>query len=141
MKAVRITKRFVDGLKTTGADYFAWDDTVTGFGIRVQASGAASYVVKYSAGSGRGAPTRRMTLARLGAVTPDEARDLARKVLGSVAHGEDPAAQKAEDRRAETLAELAATFLTEHVAVKRKPSTAALYRYVLERLVIPELGS
>jgi hypothetical protein len=54
----RITKRLVDGLKATGAEYFAWDAELKGFGVRVQASGAKSYVVKYSAGSGRGAPTR-----------------------------------------------------------------------------------
>ena len=76
MKGARITKRLVDGLKLNGSEYFIWDDKLTGFGIRVQASGATSYVVKYRAGSGRGAPTRRVTIARLGKVTPDEARDL-----------------------------------------------------------------
>jgi hypothetical protein len=81
VKGARITKRLVDGLQPNGSEYFIWDDKLTGFGIRVQASGATSYVVKYRAGSGRGAPTRRVTIARLGKVTPDEARDLARKLL------------------------------------------------------------
>jgi integrase len=140
MKRVRITKRFVDGLKAKGAEYFAWDEGLTGFGVRIQPSGAKSYVVKYSAGSGRGAPTRRMTLARAGKVTPDQARDLAKKVLGSVAHGADPAKKKAADRRAETLRELADLFLAEHAGAKRKVSTAKQYRDALERLVLPELG-
>jgi integrase len=141
MARVRITKRTVDGFKAGDAEYFVWDDTLKGFGVRVQPSGAMSYVVKYSAGSGRGAPTRRVTLARVGKVSPDQARDLAKKVLGSVAHGADPAAQKTADRKAETLNELAAMFLAEHVEAKRKASTAAHYRDVLERLVLPELGS
>jgi integrase len=140
MIKVRITKRLVDGLKAEGAEYFAWDADLKGFGVRVQASGAKSYVVKYSAGSGRGAPTRRMTLARVGKVTPDEARDLAKKTLGSVAHGADPAAQKKADRRAETLNEVAAMFLAQHVDAKRKASTAKQYRDALERLVLPGLG-
>jgi integrase len=141
VKGARVTKRLVDGLKPTGSEYFIWDDKLTGFGIRVQASGATSYVVKYRAGSGRGAPTRRVTIARLGKVTPDEARDLARKLLGAVAHGSDPAAERAAERRADTLSELAQLFLTEHVEAKRKRSTATHYRDILERLVLPELGN
>ncbi len=95
----RITKRLVDNLNPTEADYFVWDDTLIGFGVRVQPTGAKSYVAKYRAGSGRGAPTRRVTLGRVGTLTPDEGRTLARKTLAAVAHGGDPAAQKAAQRR------------------------------------------
>jgi integrase len=141
MRDRRITKRLVDSLKPTGQDHFVWDDTLAGFGVRVQRTGARSYVVKYRAGSGRGAPTRRVTLGRVGTLTSDEARILARKMLGAVAHGNDPAAAKAAERRASTLRELADIFLAEHVEVKRKPATGALYRSLLERIVLPELGS
>jgi integrase len=141
MRDRRITKRLVDSLRPTGYDRFVWDDTLIGFGVRVQPTGAKSYVVKYRAGSGRGAPSRRVTLGRVGTLTPDEARTLARKTLGAVAHGHDPAALKAAERRASTLRELAEIFLAEHVEAKRKPSTAAHYRSLLEKVVLPELGS
>jgi integrase len=141
MRDRRITKRLVDSLKSTGDDRFVWDNTLIGFGVRVQPTGAKSYVVKYRAGWGRGAPTRRVTLGRVGTLTPDEARALARKTLGAVAHGSDPAAAKAAERRAATLRELAEIFLAEHVETKRKPTTAAHYRSLLERIVLPELGS
>ena len=141
MRDRRITKRLVDSLKPNGDDYFVWDDTLIGFGVRVQPTGAKSYVVKYRAGSGRGAPARRVTLGRVGTLTPDEARALARKTLGLVAHGSDPAAVKAAERRASTLRELADVFLADHVEAKRKPTTAAHYRSLLERLVLPALGS
>ncbi len=141
MRDRRITKRLVDSLKPTGDDRFVWDDTLIGFGVRMQPTGAKSYIVKYRAGSGRGAPTRRVTLGRVGTLTPDEARALARKTLGAVAHGSDPAAAKAAERRASTLRELADIFLAEHVEAKRKPTTAAHYRSLLERIVLPELGS
>jgi integrase len=141
MRDRRITKRLVDSLKPTDDDRFAWDDTLIGFGVRVQPTGAKSFVVKYRAGSGRGAPTRRVTLGRVGTLTPDEARALARKTLGAVAHGNDPAAAKAADRAASTLRELADIFLAEHVEAKRKPTTAAHYRSLLARIVLPELGS
>src|SRR5262245_14359713 len=140
MRHRRITKRLVDSLKANGEDHFVWDDTLIGFGVRIQPMGTKSYVVKYRAGSGRSAPTRRVTLGRVGALTPDEARTLARRTLGAVAYGSDPAAAKAAERRASTLHELAELFLAEHVDAKRKSTTAALYRSLLVRLVLPELG-
>jgi integrase len=72
---------------------------------------------------------------------PDEARALARKMLGAVAHGSDPAALRAAERRASTFRELAEIFLVEHVEAKRKRTTAAHYRGLLERIVLSELGS
>jgi integrase len=135
-----ITKRLIDGLKPRESEYFVWDSSLSGFGLRVQATGAKSYVVKYRAGSGRGAPTRRLTLAKAGTITPDEARTLAKKTLGSVAHGADPAAQRAAEKRASTLAEVAEQFIVEHVEAKRSASSAASYRDLLERLALPDLG-
>jgi hypothetical protein len=135
-----ITKRVVDSLSVKRREYFIWDERLIGFGVRIQASGVMSYVVKYRAGSGRGAPTRRVTIGRIGKIPPDQARDLARKTLGAVAHGADPAAMKASERGAPTLKELAELFLTEHAEAKRKASTAEFYRDLLERLVLPMLG-
>lgn len=141
MKGKAITKRHVDGLKPAAAEYFSWDRDLKGFGVRVQPTGDKSYVAKYRAGSGRKAPTRRVTLGPVGKLTPDEARKLAKLTLGSVAHGLDPAASKAAERRAANLKELAELFLSEHVEAKRKPATAAHYRDILQRIVLPELGT
>jgi Arm DNA-binding domain len=136
----QITKRLIDGLEPRENEYFVWDAALVGFGVRVQTTGAKSYVVKYRAGTGRGAPTRRVTLSKVGKITPEEARTLAKKTLGSVAHGADPAAQRAAEKRASTLAEVAEQFLTEHVEAKRAASSASSYRDLLERLALPELG-
>jgi integrase len=137
----RITKRLVDHTLIGNQERFIWDSDLIGFGLRVQPSGAKSYIIRYRAGSGRSAPTRRMTLGSTRRITPDEARGLAKKLLGSVAHGADPAADRAAETRAETLRELADLFLTEHVDVKLKLGTQALYRDILERLVLPKLGT
>ena len=141
MANAQITKRLLDTLRPAASEHFVWDGQVAGFGVRVQTSGAMSYVVKYRAGSGRSAPTRRLTLGKVGTLTPDEARTLAKKMLGSVAHGADPAAQKAADKRASTLADVAEQFLVEHMAAKRSASSAASYRDLIERLALPDLGT
>jgi integrase len=136
----QLTKRLIDSLKPQSSEYFVWDNALAGYGVRVQTTGARSYVVKYRAGSGRAAPTRRLTLAKVGTITADEARTLAKKTLGSVAHGADPAAQRAADKRASTLTDVAEQFLTEHVEAKRSASSAGSYRDLLERLALPDLG-
>ncbi len=53
----QITRRTVDAIKTTGKEFTVWDGKLTGFGVRVSAKGAKSYVVAYRAGAGRGATT------------------------------------------------------------------------------------
>jgi hypothetical protein len=121
MRGKAITKRSVDALRPADREYFVWDRDLKGFGLRVQPTGEKSYIVKYRAGAGRNAPTRRVTLGRVGSLTPDEARKLSKVTLGSVAHGLDPAALKSAERRAATLKELADLFLSEHVEAKRKP--------------------
>lgn len=59
------------------------DERLTGFILRVQPSGARSYVVQI----GRG---RRITIGKVGHLTPDEARERAQKIFGNVAHGRAP---------------------------------------------------
>jgi hypothetical protein len=62
MSGTRISKRVVDSVRPNGSEFIVWDDSLTGFGLRVRASGAKSYVVVYRAGTGRKAPVRKVTL-------------------------------------------------------------------------------
>jgi integrase len=141
MIGARLTKRSVDAFKARGAEYVAWDAEIPGFGVRVRPTGAKSYIVQYRAGVGRKAPTRKLTLGAVGKLTAEEARTLAKKAVGSVAHGADPAGKRTDDRKGLTVAELAATFLSEHVASKRRAGTAVLYTALLNRLVVPAVGT
>jgi len=124
MTTQRIRKRTVNALQSTDREFTAWDDTVSGFGVRVRPTGAKSYVVVYRAGAGRGAPVRRYTIAAVGKITPELARARAKVVLGAVAHGHDPANRKTAERGTPTVAELADRFMADHVRAKRKAGTA-----------------
>jgi integrase len=141
MAELRITKRVVDGLKPRASEFAVWDSKLPGFGVRVRPSGAMSYVVVYRAGSGRGAPVRRFTIASVGRAAPEAARRRAKAILGAVAHGQDPAGDKATERGTLTIATLADRFMSEHVEQKRKPGTVAFYRHLLEKIIRPELGA
>jgi hypothetical protein len=41
----KITKRVVDAAEVRAKDYVVWDDELSGFGLRVFASGKRSYVI------------------------------------------------------------------------------------------------
>ena len=140
-KVRRITKRLVDALQANDGEFTAWDDTVSGFGVRVRPTGAKSYVVVYRAGAGRGAPVRRYTIAAVGKITPERARARAKVILGAVAHGHDPASQKTAERGTPTVAELADQFMADHVRPKRKAGTAEFYQDILDRIVKPAVGT
>lgn len=137
----KITKSVVDRLRPQVGEFTVWDSKLPGFGVRVRPSGSKSYIVVYRAGSGRGAPVRRFTLASVGKMTPEDARRQAKAILGAVAHGEDPAAHKAAERGALTVNELADRFMTEHVEQKRKPGTTIFYRLLVDKIIRPELGT
>lgn len=141
MTIQRITKRTVDALRSNGCEFTMWDDAISGFGVRVRTTGAKSYVVVYRAGTGRGAPVRRYTIAAVGKITPDRARTRAKIILGAVAHGHDPANQKTVERGTPTVAELADRFMADHVQTKRKARTVEFYRDILDRIVKPAVGT
>lgn len=138
----KITKRFVDAAAPpTIGEIILWDETIAGFGIRVRSSGSKTYFVQYRAGKGRSAPVRKVTIGRHGSPwTPDSARTEAKRLLGLVAGGADPAAAQAERKQADTLQDLANRFLEEHVAAKRKQRTGVEYRRLLTQFVLPKLG-
>ncbi|MCY4485651.1 MAG: Arm DNA-binding domain-containing protein [Deltaproteobacteria bacterium] len=70
-----LTKRTVEALRPDLRPWIAWDDRLTGFGVRIQPSGAKTFVVNYRTGSGgRSAPNKRVTLGCFGRITPDQAR-------------------------------------------------------------------
>src|SRR5215467_5682713 len=88
-----------------------WDGAVPGFGARRQKGSAISYVLMYRTREGR---QRRFTIGRHGAPwTPDTAREEARRLLGEIVRGGDPAADKREARVAMTVAELCDAYLRE----------------------------
>jgi len=100
-----------------------------------------TFFVRYRPkGTGRTGPKRFYTIGKFGPLTPDAARNEAKRVLGQVAGGEDPAAALAEARDAAPVADLASSYLNDEVLLKRKPTTADLYQNYLNRLVLPEIG-
>lgn len=138
--AGKLTKSIIDAASPRREDYFLWDRELKGFGIKIAKGGRKSYVCKYRVGSGRSAPTRRMTIGAHGSPwTVDQARIAARKLLGRAANGEDPAREKQEEKKQLTVAQLCDQYL-EHGVGTKKASTVATDRGRIERHIKPLLG-
>lgn len=103
-----------------------FDAKVRGFGARRQKGKSVAYFVIYRTNEGR---QRWQTIGRHGSPwTPDLARKDAQRILGEVAAGSDPAAEKTALRKAATVAALcdlyfqdaeAGRLLTRHGASKK----------------------
>ena len=144
MATGKITKRLVDSLKaeaaSEGRTLYMWDEGLTGFGLVATRTGAASYFVEYRLG-GRGTPSKRVTIGKHGALTPDAARKLAQERLGEVAKGRDVAQEKQDTRRklaAGTFKDAVERYLaTKGKGNKSWPETQRLLEYD----AVPALGS
>jgi len=132
-------------VRTLQPNEITWDSAVPGFGARRQ-RGAVTYILKYRTA---GARQRWHTIGRHGAPwTPDTARDEARRLLGEVVKGGDPAADKHAARHALTLGELCDRYLADAEAGRllirggriKKPRTLATDRGMIEGHIKPLLG-
>jgi hypothetical protein len=133
-----LTRRFIESLgrDPSKRDVTHWDDGLSGFGLRVRASGAMSWIIMYRNRDGR---LRKYTIGQLGALTPDQARKEARLKLAAVYQGADPSSDKNAQRKALTVSELCDRY-QEYSRDRIKPSTWKMNASRIECHVKPLLG-
>lgn len=141
----KLSNRFVEGLQPRPEKYFVWDDALPCFGIRVYPTGRRSYLIQYRVKR----RVRRLTLGSHGELGADEARRLARKKLGDVANGGDPADERRQEREGMTVRELCERYILDAelglIPGKRrrpkKASTLATDKSRIGAHIIPLLGT
>lgn len=89
---MKLTKKNVDDAKlpVDKDQVFYRDEQLKGFALRVTSNGTKSFVVEKNIGN----KVRRITLGKYGALTVDQARKEAQKIIGQIATGIDPIAEK-----------------------------------------------
>lgn len=127
-KEIKITKSFVDkALAPTDKDQiFYRDSEIKGFALRVTSKNTKSFVVEKSING----KVKRITLGKYGALTPEIARKEAQKLLGDIAGGRDPIAEKKAAKAQQiTLSEVFSDYLKARKSLK--PKTIYDYKRVM----------
>ena len=133
----KLTKRFIEAIKpSTSSTIKYWDSEIKGFGIVVLPSGRKTYCIIYRTSEGI---QKQLKLGVHGKITSEEARILARKYLGEIAHGHDPRAKKDADKNLLTIKALAKDYLERHAQNKR-PKSLQEDQKLLNNIIIPILG-
>jgi integrase len=110
-----------------------YDSAVTGFGARVTAAGAKSFVLTYVVrGSGR---QRRYTIGGADRWTATDARAKAKELKALVDQGGDPLADIEAEREAPNVGDLIARFREEHFP-RLRASSAADYERMIRNYVL-----
>ena len=135
LKRTTISRRMVDRL-SVDKDTVYWDRELSGFGVRVYASGRKVYVVQTRAQG----QSRRVTVGRHGVITAEQARQRAALIIARIKSGEAAVAAPTPAPNGPTVAEVAERYLTEHVEVRCKASTARRVRRDLDKYILPEFG-
>ena len=135
--SLRLTDTIVKGLDApSSGNRIHYDADLKGFGVRVTAAGAKSFVLNYRTKAGR---ERRFTIGAFPAWKVAAARTEAAELRKRVDRGEDPMADFEADRAAKTVKDLCERFASDHLP-KTRPTTASGYRIIIEREILPTLG-
>ena len=119
------------------ADEIIFDTSLPGFGLRLRASGARSWIVQYRS-RGR---TRRAMLGPFVKLKPAQARQAAERFFAEVLLGGDPQARKEKDRREQTrsMISVANLFIDARQHELRKATMKEHRRYLLDPVYFGKL--
>ena len=131
-----LTKRTVDTGEPEDKSWIAWDDKLPDFGVRVHPSGRKVYIVKYRH-EGRAV---KATIGPHGSITTAAARARAAEIVTLARTGRDLEGKTPRKAGGSTMADLARRFLDEYSPGHLKPGTAALYRKIIGKRILPRLG-
>ena len=134
---VKISKRFVDSIKSGEKQKIEWDADLKGFGVVVRPSGVHSYVYSYRNSHNR---KRNITIGKIGGLTPSAARKKAEGFRQSVLEGTDPMSEKADARKSVFLGDLFDAYLESGSFAAKADSTKSVDRGRIERHLRPLLG-
>lgn len=137
MAPSRINDTFVRRLRApTKGNVIAYDSEVPGFGVRVTANGAKSFVLNYRI-KGR---ERRYTIGRFPAWGAAAARNTAEELRRDIDKSIDPLARRQDARAAPTVNDLYTRYDQEHLP-KKATRAADDDRSMWKTYVLPSLGN
>jgi integrase len=113
-----------------------WDSEIHGFGVRITAAGAVSFILDYRI-HGR---QRRFTIGRSPEWSPTAARDEVLDLRKGLAKGIDPMEERRKSRSEPTLGDLATDYLARYAEPNKRPTSLRNDRQMIEGIILDGLG-
>jgi integrase len=134
--AEKLTDRTVKALACPAqGNRITYDGELKGFGVRVTAAGAKSFILNYRI-AGR---ERRLTIGAYPVWSVAAARKEASSLAQQIDRGIDPLGERQAEREAATIGELCDRYLVEHAEPKKR--TADADRKMIDCHIRPRLGA
>ena len=135
MPTVDLTARLARDSKANGKDIILFDKSLPGFGLRIHPSGRKVWIVQARI-EGR---SRRVVVARYGAMRLAQARRRARDILDRIRAGGNPADDIRREKQAPTFGEFTGEYLRRSDP-HWKPSGRETVRIYLKARILPAFG-
>lgn len=134
--AKRITETLVKALHTpTRRQDITYDTDLKGFGVRITSGGAKAFILNYRI-QGR---ERRYTIGSYPEWSAAAARKQAETLKRRIDLGEDPMAERREQRDAPTVGDLCLDYERQHLP-KKRPSSQKDDMSIIKTILLPRLG-
>src|ERR1019366_2134244 len=114
-----------------------YDAQIPGFGVRVTAAGAISFILNYHV-HGR---ERRFTIGKHPEWTVIAARNRALDLRRMINEGLDPLEEREQDRTQPTISDLCEEYLEHHDSVHKRPHSIRDDKQMIRGIILPKLGN
>jgi len=114
-----------------------YDTQIPGFGVRITAAGAVSFILNYHV-HGR---ERRFTIGKHPEWSVVAARNRALELRRGVNEGFDPLEEREQERTQPTMNDLCAEYLEHHALVHKRPHSVRDDKQMIAGIITPKMGT
>jgi integrase len=114
-----------------------YDAQIPGFGVRITAAGAVSFILNYHV-HGR---ERRFTIGKHPEWSAIAARNRALELRREVSEGVDPLEEREQERTQPTMNDLCAEYLENHARVHKRPHSVRDDKQMIAGVITPKMGT
>jgi integrase len=130
---MRMTSKAVEAVKPTDRRQEIPDSVMRGLYLLVQPSGVRSWAVRYRFNG----ESRKLTIGTFPAHSLADARDKAAEVIRAVDEGKDPARERQQEQKPDTIKMITEQFMERHCRRNNRPNTIRANEQMIRDYVLP----
>lgn len=138
MERRKLTKSVVDSVTVSTGAVIVWDSIIPGFAIKVSPTGKRTYFMKYRTKSGR---QRKPNIGTHGAITCEQARQIAKTWAYQIATGQDPLSEREAVKASPTMEQFCRRVIDEDAKSRLKPRSIEEAERLIKNVIVPRIGS